>query len=146
MACLPSKGFSVEQLQRLVELSEQELEGLIHTCSTTASLLNRKNGLISFAQHGPKNVAYRLIPPDEAPRIHQKISMFLRQEQFGDDYIYDAANHALQARELGLKDEGDNAEYIQLLLKAASTTASRTSFKQAMRFMDAAESESSSRV
>lgn len=98
--------------------------------------------MINFGQSGPKNVAYRLIPSDQAGQIHHKISVFLRQPQFGADYIYDAADHAAQARELGFRNDKDDEAYISLMLKAAARTANATSFAQAMRFLSAAEGES----
>lgn len=138
MSCLPRRGFSIEQLRQLLQKDIQEIEQLVIVCTSTATLLVRNHNDISFAHDGPKAAAYRLIPPNKAARIHSEISQFLRRPEFHETYVYDAADHALQAKELGVQ-EADNEEYVRILLRGATRAAMAASFTEATRFLDAIE-------
>jgi len=115
------------------------VERLIEIATSAATLLVRaNNNSITFAHDGPKAVAYRLIPPARAAEMHAEISTFLRQASFNNDYIFDAADHALIARELGSSADSDET-MIRLLLTSLSRTALAASLTKAKQFFRAAQ-------
>ncbi len=69
------------------------------------------------------------------------MSLFLRRPGLLDDYIFDAADHAMVAHDAGVLSENDD-ELVSLLLQAASRAALSAGFTGAKRFLDAADSKS----
>jgi len=127
----------VKHLSQLLDKGENEVEGLIATATSAATLLVRaNNNLVAFAHDGPRTVAYRLIPTERAAGMHADISRFLRQPSFNHDYVFDAADHALVARELGSDTDSDEV-VVELLLTSLSRAALAVSLTIATRFFQA---------
>lgn len=87
-----------------------------------------------------KTAAFHLIPQDQLGPLHLRVSLFLRQSPFLDDFIFDAADHAVLARDFGALEDS-NADLVQLLLDAGSRAAISASFMAAKRYLDVASGE-----
>jgi hypothetical protein len=57
-----------------------------------------------------------------------------------ETFVFDAADHALSARSLGVNEDADK-DVVALLLDAVSRSALSASFTAAKRHLDAAEGE-----
>lgn len=79
--------------------------------------------------------AYRLIPPAEAGSMHQRLFKFLSLPDLLGDYVFDAVEHALTARELGTA-VAETHVILRLLLDAAQRAASSASFTSAKHYVD----------
>ena len=127
----------MKYISQLLGKGEDEVESLIDTATSAATLLVRANSnLVAFAHDGPRTVAYRLIPTERAVLIHADISRFLRRPSFNYDYVFDAADHALVARELGSDADSDEV-VVELLLTSLSRAALAVSLTIATRFFQA---------
>ena len=81
-----------------------------------------------------QNAAMQLIPAASIGRVHQRISIFLRQPRYRDDFVYEAANHAMAAHQLGAPHD-DHNQLTLLYLDAASRAALAASFEAAQRYL-----------
>ena len=80
-----------------------------------------------------------MIGKDKAQTLHRKLSDFLRQTQFASDYLYDAAEHAMLARNLGTSaDEDEDVSDVTLFLDAAARAVSLAGQEFGKRCIDAA--------
>ena len=129
----------MDHVAQLLGRDEKDVECLIETATSSATLIVRgNNNFISFAHDGPKSVAYGLIPTDRAAEMHAEISRFLRRAEFKYDYVFDAADHALIARELGSHADTDE-DMVELLMTSLSRTALAASPTKASDFFLAAQ-------
>ena len=127
----------MKYISQLLGKGEDEVDRLIDTATSAATLLVRaNNNLVAFAHDGPRTVAYRLIPTERAAGMHADISRFLRRPSFNHDYVFDAADHALVARELGSDTDSDEV-VVELLLTSLSRAALAVSLTIAKRFFQA---------
>ena len=142
LSCLPARGFTIPQLGELVDSKPAELEHALTGDVHMSMLLVKDEEYVRFVHEGPRSAAYRCLGGQHKAAIHLKVSQFLRKPEFGKDFVYEAADHALSARDLGANKEPDE-ELVELLLEACSRTALSTRFNSAKRFLDAAQGESS---
>jgi len=66
------------------------------------------------------------------------VSLFLRRPSLQEDFLFDAADHAVTAREYGTVEKA-NEELVELLLKASSRAAISESFEVARRYLVSAQ-------
>jgi hypothetical protein len=72
--------------------------------------------------------------------LHLRVSKFLRKAPLRETFVYDAADHALAARALGVRVDDEDAT-VGLLLDAVSRSALSAAFAAAKRHLDAANGE-----
>ena len=87
-----------------------------------------------------QTAAYRTIPDEQLGPLHSSISLFLHRPPLLEDFVFDAADHALLAISYGVnmaltEEEG----LINLLLKACTRSVMSASFGAARRYLGAAE-------
>lgn len=77
--------------------------------------------------------------------MHFRVARYLRGPSLTATFVYDAADHALAARSLGVYRDTDE-DLVALLLRAVSRSALSASFVAAKRHLDAADGEYPSRL
>lgn len=72
--------------------------------------------------------------------MHYRVAMYLRRPSLTATFVYDAADHALAARSLGVYHDTDE-DLVTLLLQAVSRSALCACFVNAKRHLDTADGE-----
>ncbi|KAL1408018.1 hypothetical protein Q8F55_004815 [Vanrija albida] len=131
---LPSAGFPLRLLAMALDKTATETDNIAQV-AVAAGALTVRNGTVRFTHDRQKMAAYRLIPAGEAGSMHQRLFKFLSLPDLLGDYVFDAVEHALTARELGTA-VAETDVILRLLLDATQRAASSASFTSAKHYVD----------
>ncbi|KAK4686974.1 hypothetical protein P7C73_g3144, partial [Tremellales sp. Uapishka_1] len=138
LSCLPSAGFDIELLGKLLAMPIGSIEKAVKTAAETGIVSVTAAKTVKFTHGRQRTAAYRSISQEEMATMHQEVSFFLRDPSLRQDYIFDAANHALLAQRYGAPKESNQA-LVQLLVESSQKAAISASFEAAKRFLDMIE-------
>lgn len=138
LSLLPANGFKMDHFAALIDVPPNELRSLLDLFAKRSTLVLRDGDRIKFSHDRARMAAYHSIPVSEVGDYHRRVSIFLRRPELVDDYLFEAADHALSARGYGAPKE-DEAVLVGLLLDASKRASLSAGFVTAKRFLDATE-------
>ena len=94
---------------------------------------------VKFSHDRLRMAAYNLIPQEDLPALHHRVSVYLRRPELYEDFAFEAADHALVARSAAKAHLEFDTDFVSLLLDAASRSALSASFTAAKRYLDAVQ-------
>ncbi|ORY33753.1 hypothetical protein BCR39DRAFT_519071 [Naematelia encephala] len=133
LAWLPATGFSFDGVAQLVGASRSDIEAHLHVSHVIGTLIVLQGRVIRFTHDRLRHAAYMLIPADKQGETHHQISKFLRGIEKSEDFTFDAAEHAIAARRLNIKNSDE--DFVDLLLMASRRAGSAASFHSSRRFL-----------
>lgn len=120
----------------MLHKTQAEIEAHIHAAQITGNFLLTGPRTVRFSHDRLRMAAYNLIPQDQLASVHHRVSVFLCQPDLREDFIFEAADHALAASSSSVGCF-DCEELVILLLDAASRSALSAAFWAAKRYLDA---------
>jgi hypothetical protein len=94
---------------------------------------------VKFSHDRLRMAAYNLIPTNQLPMLHQRVSIYLRRPDLYNDFAFEAADHAIIARSATEGHLESDEDFVSLLIDAASRSALSASFLAAKRYLDAVQ-------
>lgn len=132
-------GFDIKALARFIKTTVAILEVSLDHATRHGHLVAIHHHHVRFTHDRPRTAAYNIIPLDKRAELHYAISLFLQEPDLVANYVFDATDHAITARELGLRVERAES-FIEILLLGMTRAAHSASFSTAQRCLRVANS------